>query len=105
MPTLRQNIIKTGRAPMTETMKLEVKRHTRRVSRGAARNASALLDNPLDSKHIVGVEEIRLPDSAPAISARVSFDGGASWRESWPLPADTEWRSEEHTSELQAPCN
>ena len=91
MPTLRQNIIKTGRAPMTETMKLEVKRHTRRVSRGAARNASALLVNPLDSKHIVGVEEIRLPDSAPAISARVSFDGGASWRESWPLPADTEW--------------
>src|ERR1017187_10574425 len=91
MPTLRQNIIKTGRAPMTETMKLEVKRHTRRVSRGASRNASALLVNPLDSKHIVGVEEIRLPDSAPAISARVSFDGGASWRESWPLPADTEW--------------
>ena len=88
---LRQNIIKTGRAPMTETMKLEGKRRPKRAGRGAARNVSALLVNSLDSKHILGVEEIRLPDGTPGISARVSFDGGVSWRESWPLPVDTEW--------------
>lgn len=57
----------------------------------AARNASALLVNPLDPQHIVGVEEIALPDGAPAISARISFDGGASWRESWPFPVDRDW--------------
>jgi len=39
----------------------------------------------------VGVEEITLPDGVPAISARTSFDGGASWRESWPLPVEREW--------------
>jgi len=50
------------------------------------RNESALLVNPFDFKHIVGVEEVTLTNGLPAISARVSFDGGQSWRESWPLP-------------------
>jgi len=76
---------------MTETAKQAPKRGPKREGPGAARNASALLVNPLDSQHIVGVEEIRLPDGAPLISARVSFDGGASWRESWPMPVATEW--------------
>ncbi len=47
--------------------------------------------NPLDPKHIVGVEEIASPDGGPAITARVSFDGGASWRESWPLALGSGW--------------
>ena len=76
---------------MTETAKLAGKRGPKRAGPGAARNASALLVNPLDSQHVVGVEEIRLPDGVPVISARVSFDGGISWRESWPLPVETEW--------------
>ena len=86
---LRQNIIKTGRASMTETMKLEGIRRPKRAGRGAARNVSALLVNSLDSKHILGVEEIRLPDGTPGISGRGSFAGGVSGRESWPLPGDT----------------
>jgi hypothetical protein len=76
---------------MTETVKPASKRGPKRKGPGAARNASALLVNPLDSQHIVGVEEVRLPDGVPVISARVSFDGGASWRESWPLPVEKEW--------------
>ena len=76
---------------MTDTAKPGPKRGPKRESPTAARNASALLLNPLDPHHIVGVEEVALPDGAPAISARVSFDGGASWRESWPLPLEAEW--------------
>lgn len=76
---------------MIDTAKFERKRGPRREASAAVRNESALLVNPLDPKHIVGVEEIALPDGAPAISARVSFDSGASWRESWPLPAETGW--------------
>jgi hypothetical protein len=72
---------------MTDTVKLAPQRE----SPAAARNVSTLLVNPLDSQHIVGVEEIALADGAPAISARISFDGGASWRESWPLPVEADW--------------
>jgi hypothetical protein len=67
------------------------KRGPRRESSASARNESALLVNPLDPRHIVGVEEIALPDGTPVISARVSFDGGSSWRESWPLPVEPTW--------------
>jgi hypothetical protein len=75
---------------MTETEKLAYKRGSKRGP-AAARNASALLVNPLDSQHIVGVEEIALPDGVPAISARISFDGGTCWRESWPVPVQPGW--------------
>ena len=54
---------------------------------GLTGNSAALLVDPLDLQHIVGVEEITSPDGTPAIATRVSFDGGASWRESWPLPS------------------
>lgn len=74
---------------MTDTVKLANKRGPRREGPAVARNASALLVNPLDPRHIMGVEEITLPDGVPVISARTSFDGGASWRESWPLPVET----------------
>jgi len=73
---------------MTDTGKPYRGRATAKQAGAAARNESALLVNPLDSKHIVGVEEITLPGGTAAISARVSFDGGASWRESWPLRAE-----------------
>jgi hypothetical protein len=76
---------------MTETVKPEQKRQSKREGPAAARNASSLLVNPLDPQHIVGVEETAAPDGAPVISARVSFDGGTCWRESWPLPVDTDW--------------
>ena len=76
---------------MTETVKPARKRGARRESLATARNASALLVNPLDPQHIVGVEELTLPDGVPVISARTSFDGGACWRESWPLPVEAEW--------------
>jgi hypothetical protein len=76
---------------MIETVKLAHKRGPKRAGPAAARNASALLVNPLDSQHIMGVEEITLPDGVPVLSARISFDGGASWRESWPLPVETAW--------------
>jgi hypothetical protein len=56
------------------------------------RNESALLVNPFDFKHIVGVEEITRANGLPAISARVSFDGGQSWRESWPMPTGLQGR-------------
>ncbi len=91
MTIVRQNIYMTGSASMTETKNLVGKRGPKRVRPSAARNASALLVNPLDSQHIVGVEEVLLPDGMPVISARVSFDGGSTWRDSWPLPAETEW--------------
>lgn len=76
---------------MTDTEKLPRARGAKREGPPAARNASALLVNPLDPQHIVGVEEITLPNGTPAISARISFDGGACWRESWPLPAEPDW--------------
>jgi len=63
----------------------------KRAGLAAAQSASALSVNPLDSQHIVGVEEITLRDGAPVLSARVSFDGGANWRESWPLPMEAQW--------------
>src|SRR5580693_9583656 len=90
MSMLRHNIAKRGRLPMTETMKAQ-KRGSKREGSAVARNASALLVNPLDSQHIVGVEEIILPDGVPVISARISFDGGTCWRESWPVPVEPEW--------------
>jgi hypothetical protein len=92
MSILRHNRVKTGRVPMpmTETVK-PPKRGPKREGPGAARNAAAVLVNPLDSQHIVGVEEISLPDGVPVISARVSFDGGTCWRESWPLPVEAQW--------------
>src|ERR1022692_1512201 len=76
---------------MTESVKPAHKRGGKREGPATARNASALLVNPLDSQHIVGVEEITLPGGVPVISARISFDGGTCWKESWPLPAETEW--------------
>jgi hypothetical protein len=76
---------------MTDTVKRAHKRGAKREGPAAARNVSVLLVNPLDSQHIVGVEEITLQDGVPVMSARISFDGGASWRESWPLPVETEW--------------
>ena len=91
MPILRHNIGKTNRVRMTQTVKPAHKRSASREGPATARNASALLVNPLDSKHIVGVEEITLPDGVPVISARSSFDGGVCWRESWPLPVEREW--------------
>jgi hypothetical protein len=91
MSILRHNIVKTGRAPMTDTLKPSHKRGANRAGPTSARNASALLVNPLDSRHIMGVEEITLPDGVPAISARTSFDGGTCWRESWPLPVEAQW--------------
>ncbi len=75
---------------MTDTDTIAPKTASAREA-AASRNASALLVNPLDPQHMVGVEEVNLPDGVPAISARVSFDGGKSWRESWPLPMDEEW--------------
>jgi hypothetical protein len=79
------NTVRTDGAAMTDTVKPARKRGA------TARNASALLVNPLDPQHIVGVEEVTLPDGAPVVSARVSFDGGNCWRESWPLPVEKEW--------------
>jgi len=76
---------------MTHTARPARTRGVKREGPATARNASALLVNPLDSQHIVGVEEIVLPDGVPGISARTSFDGGACWRESWPLPVEKEW--------------
>lgn len=64
-----------------------------RAGAAVVRNKSALLVNPLDSQHIVGVEEVTVPDRVPIVSARVSFDGGKSWRESWPLPLEPGWTS------------
>jgi len=91
MPILRHNIVKTDRALMTDTAKPSHKRGAKREGPASARNASSLLVNPLDSRHIVGVEEIILPDGVPVISARISFDGGICWREGWPLPVEAEW--------------
>jgi hypothetical protein len=91
MSILRHNIVKNGRAPMTDTVKPTHKRGANRAGAVSARNASSLLVNPLDSQHIVGVEEITLPDGVPVISARTSFDGGTCWRESWPLPVEKQW--------------
>jgi hypothetical protein len=76
---------------MTDTAKPSHKRGAKREGPASARNASSLLVNPLDSRHIVGVEEIILPDGVPVISARISFDGGICWREGWPLPVEAEW--------------
>ncbi len=76
---------------MTDHVKPSQKRAAQREGPTSARNASALLVNPLDFNHIVGVEEVILPDGAPVISARASFDGGTSWRESWPIPVEAEW--------------
>jgi hypothetical protein len=76
---------------MTDTVKPSHKRGANRGGPATARNISALLVNPLDSQHIVGVEEITLPDGVPVISARTSFDGGTCWRESWPLPVEAQW--------------
>src|ERR1035438_6686486 len=51
---------------MTETVKPAHKRGGKREGPATARNASALLVNPLDSQHIVGVEGITLPGGVPA---------------------------------------
>ncbi len=91
MPILRNNMSKARPAHMIETATPNPKRDSKREGPSTARNTSALLVNPLDTKHIVGVEEITLPDGVPMISARVSFDGGATWRESWPMPMEPGW--------------
>ena len=91
MPILRHNIARSGWTPMTEPLNPAHKQGQKRGCHAAARNTSALLIDPLDSQHIVGVEETGLPDGMPVIAARISFDGGGSWRESWPLPVETEW--------------
>jgi len=44
--------------------------------------------NPLDSRHIIIVEQKFPPGAVPA---RVSFDGGSSWRSSRPLPMLPRW--------------
>jgi hypothetical protein len=74
-----------------EPVKPVSKRGAKHKIPATVRNASALLVNPLSSQHIVGVEEVTLPDGAPVISGRISFDGGASWKESWPLAMKAEW--------------
>ena len=91
MALLRHHLIKARPSLMMDTAKLARKRGARRPDSATARSESALLINPLDPKHIIGVEEIALRDGAPVVSARVSFDGGASWRESWPLPMEPGW--------------
>ena len=91
MPIMRHNLSRAGRPFMFDPPQNVRKREHRRETSTAPRNESALLVNPLDPKHIVGVEEITLPDGTPVVSARVTFDGGACWRESWPLPVETGW--------------
>jgi hypothetical protein len=76
---------------MNDTTKLAHSDDSEREGPVTARDASALLVNPLDPQHIVGVEEITLPNGVPVISARVTFDGGGSWREAWPLPLEADW--------------
>ncbi len=76
---------------MSDPVQRVPKRSRKRERSAGVWNESALLVNPLDPNHIVGVEEIALPGGAPAISARISFDGGGTWRESWPLPAEAHW--------------
>ena len=90
MAIMRQNLIRGGQPDMIDTTKPAPRRGVGR-ERAVPRNESALLVNPLDPNHIVGIEEIALPDGTPVVSARVSFDGGAAWRESWPLPVDADW--------------
>jgi hypothetical protein len=46
------------------------------------RHESTLLINPLDAKHVIGVEAAPDTDGVPRAAARVSLDGGASWRQS-----------------------
>ncbi|HTQ56429.1 MAG TPA: exo-alpha-sialidase [Bryobacteraceae bacterium] len=91
MRVLRHNLGKASQANMKNPGKLTPKVGSRREGPAIARNESALLVNPLDPSHIVGVEEIALPDGTPMVSARVSFDSGSTWRESWPLPAEAGW--------------
>jgi hypothetical protein len=76
---------------MIDTERADYHYGVKRAGPTVARNKSALLVNPLDPQHIVGVEEVTVPDRVPVISARVTFDGGASWRESWPLPLEPGW--------------
>lgn len=83
--------METMPAPMIDAGKSTRKRGAKRQGSAVARNESALLINPLDTKHIAGVEEITLPDGTPSISARITFDGGGSWRESWPLVMEASW--------------
>jgi hypothetical protein len=87
---MRHNLMKARQATMNVPGKLAPK-SVRRESPAVARNESALLVSPLDPNHIVGVEEITLPDGTPVVSARISFDGGGMWRESWPLPKEPHW--------------
>jgi len=88
---VRHNSKKARRAPMTDTANLASKRGPKRQSTVPTRNESALLVNPLDPNHIIGVEEVTVSGRAAVISARISFDGGASWRESWPVPVESHW--------------
>jgi len=90
MSVMRHNLMKTGQANMNLPGKLTPK-CVAREGPAVARNESALLLNPLDPNHIVGVEEITLPDGTPMVSARISFDGGSMWRESWPLLKEHHW--------------
>ena len=87
----KSQFIKGSPLPMIEKLKPAQDRVPKHDRCAAARNESALLVNPLDPNHIVGVEEVDRPDGTPVISARVSFDGGAEWRESWPLQMETDW--------------
>lgn len=55
------------------------------------RNRAALLVNPLDHTHLIAIEESGPPDGPGVLSASVSFNGGISWRESWPLALEPWW--------------
>ena len=90
MAPLRHNRMKAG-PEMRDRPKLPRGKTPKRPASATGRSESALLVNPLDPRHIVGVEEIAPPAGVPVVSARVSFDGGASWRESWPLPLEPGW--------------
>ena len=92
---LSHNANRSSQAAMSDTGKLARGRASTRPAAGIARNQSALLVNPLDPRHIVGIEEISGPGMMPAVRARVSFDGGASWRESWQLPVEPGWTAKE----------
>lgn len=66
----------------------EISEHPFGRSAGPRSGESALLVNPFDPLHIVGIEEADGPAGQPVLAARVTFDGGSLWRESAGLPME-----------------
>ncbi len=66
---------------MTDPLRKPRIRRARQPIR-AARHESALLINPLDARHIVGVEAALGAEGVAQANVRISLDGGKSWRES-----------------------